>query len=382
MRFIVNSQLFAQQLQLMSGVITNNNTIPIINCFYFHLEGNELTIRATDLETTLVSKMVLETAEVDDLADIAVPSKLLMDAVKSLPEAPLTFSTNSETYSVELAWSSGNCSLAGQSTETFPVMPTLSDTQTTVIPSSVLAEAIGKTSFAVSNDELRPQMAGIYMELTPERMTVVATDAHRLVRYRRSDVVSEETTSFILPRKPVTMVKNILGRYKEEVEVTMQYNTTNVSFAFENIYVVCRLVEGKYPNFDAAIPKENPNRLTVDRAAFLSTLRRVALFANQSTRQVRFSIGDRELVIMAEDLEFSTNAKETMPCSFEGQPMEIGFNSSFVIEMLNNLSSDSVRIEMSHPGRAGIIFPDYGEEEPQSNEDILMLVMPVMLNNQ
>ena len=382
MRFIVNSQLFAQQLQLMSGVITNNNTIPIINCFYFHMEGNVLTLRATDLETTLVSKMELDTADVEDLADIAVPSKLLMDAVKSLPDTPLTFNTNAETYSVELSWSSGKCSLAGQSTDTFPVMPTLADTQTTVVPSSVLAEAIGKTSFAVSTDVLRPQMAGIYMELTPEQMTVVATDAHRLVRYRRNDVVSEIPTSFILPRKPVTMVKNILARYKEEIEVTMQYNTTNVSFAFENIFVVCRLVEGKYPNFDAAIPKENPNRLTVDRATFLSALRRVSLFANQSTRQVRFSIGDRELVIMAEDLEFSTNAKETIPCSFEGQPMEIGFNSSFVIEMLNNLASENVRIEMSHPGRAGIIFPDFTDQEEQSKDDILMLVMPVMLNNQ
>jgi len=247
------------------------------------------------------------------------------------------------------------------------------------VPSSALVGAISKTSFAASTDEMRPQMGGIFCDITPENTTFVATDAHKLVRYRRSDIHSDTPTSFILPRKPVTMLRNILAAQKEEMEVKVEFNNTNAFFTFENFYIICRLVDGKYPNYDAAIPKENPNKLTVDRNSFLNTLRRVGLFANQASHQVRLSIQESELVVSAEDLEFSNDASEKLPCQYEGEPMEIGFNAKFLTEMVSNIETEQILIELSHPSRAGIIFPITGEEN--SPEDILMLVMPVMLAN-
>ena len=222
-------------------------------------------------------------------------------------------------------------------------------------------------------------MGGIFCDLTAENITFVATDAHKLVRYRRTDVTSDTPVSFILPRKPVSMMKSIMSTLKEDMEVTLEYNNTNAAFTFGNFYIICRLVDGRYPNYDAAIPKENPNKLTVDRNSFLNTLRRVGLFANQASHQVRLAIQERELVVSAEDLEFSNNAQEKLPCQYEGEPMEIGFNAKFLTEMVSNIETEQILIEMSHPSRAGIIFPITNEEN--SPEDILMLVMPVMLAN-
>jgi len=380
MRFIINSQLFLKHLSALSGVISNNNTVPIISCFHLHLEDNILTIKATDLETTMVSKIELENARVEGIDSIAIPAKLLIDMLKSLDDVPINFAVNAENYSIDISSGEGKYSLAGQNADTFPTMPEMSDTVQTSMPASVLVNAINKTAFAASTDEMRQQMSGIYCEMTPENVTFVATDAHKLVRYRRNDIHSDESVNFILPRKPIMQVKNILNGNKEDFDVTIDYNNTNVFFTFDNFLIVCRLVDGKYPNYEAAIPKNNPNKLTVDRQTFLNTLRRVSLFANQSTHQVRLSIKERELEISSEDLEFSNKAHETIPCSYDGEPMDIGFNAKFLSEMITNLDTEQVLMELSHPSRAGILFPINDSEEAKA-EDILMLVMPVMLAN-
>ena len=346
-----------------------------------HLEENVLTIKATDLETTMVCNIELENARIDGIDTIAVPAKLLLDMLKNMDDQPLNIAVNPENYSIEFSSGQGKFNIAGQNADSYPTMPEVTDTVRTTLPASVLVNAINKTAFAASTDEMRPLMGGIFCEITPESTTFVATDAHKLVRYRRNDIHSDENASFILPRKPVMMVKNILSSNKEEFDVTLDYNSTNVIFSFDNFMIQCRLVEGKYPNYEAAIPKENPNKLTIDRQTFINTLKRVSLFANQSTWQVRLSIRERELQISSEDLEFSNKAQETIPCSYEGDPMDIGFNARFLTEMVTNLDTEQILIEMSHPSRAGIIFPINLDEEAAKGEDILMLVMPVMLAN-
>ena len=379
MKFIINSLLFSKQIQSLSGVLTNSNTVPIINCFHFHLDEGMLTIRATDLETTLVSKVEVETGRMDDINDVAVPSKLLLDIIKSMDDVPMTFSVEDTTYGISITSGEGKYRIAGKNPETFPNMPDAQNTTAIKLTSSLLVNAIGMTAFAASTDEMRPQMGGIFCDLNNENITFVATDAHKLVRYRRTDVHSDTPVSFILPRKPVAMMKSIMASLKDDMEVTLEYNNTNAAFTFGNFYIICRLVDGRYPNYDAAIPKENPNKLTVDRNSVLNTLRRVGLFANQASHQIRLAIQERELVVSAEDLEFSNNAQEKLPCQYEGEPMEIGFNAKFLSEMVSNIDSEQILIEMSHPSRAGIIFPITNEEN--SPEDILMLVMPVMLAN-
>ena len=379
MKFIINSLLFSKQIQSLSGVLTNNNTVPIINCFHFHLDDGMLTIRATDLETTLISKIEVETGNITGLTDIAVPSKLLLDIVKSLDDVPLTFNVDDSTDASSIVSGEGKYRLAGKNPETFPSMPEPRDTTSITLSSSLLVNAVSKTAFAASTDELRQQMSGILCEINTEHITFVATDAHKLVRYRRNDVKSDTPVSFILPRKPVVMMRNILASHKEEMDVQLDYNNTNAFFTFDNFNIICRLVEGRYPNYDAAIPKENPNKLTIDRNSFLNTLRRVSLFANQASHQIRLSIQANELVVSAEDLEFSNDASEKLPCQYEGDPMEIGFNAKFLTEMVSNIDTEQILIEMSHPSRAGIIFPVTDEQD--SPEDILMLVMPVMLAN-
>lgn len=379
MKFIINSQNFSRQLQAVSGVLTTNNTIPIISCFHFHINGDILTVTATDLETTIRTDIQLESGRAEGIEDVCVPSRILLDTLKSMDDVPMTFTVDSATFSIEIVSGDGKFQLAGQSAETYPTLPELESTLTLTIPSVALMEAVGKTSFACSTDEMRQQMSGIYFTFGPNYMTTVATDAHKLVRYRRRDVKSDSDASFIMPRKPILLVKNTLANSKEET-VEMNCNATNASFRFGSTYVICRLVEGKYPNTDAAIPKENPDKLTLDRVSFLNTLRRVGLFASQSTHQVRLSLSANELTIGAEDIEFSNKAQEKMPCIYEGEDMEIGFNAKFLIEMVNNIDTENIRIEMSHPSRAGILFPVFDSDEPREDE-ILMLVMPVMLSN-
>ena len=380
MKFIVNSQQLLKQLQSLSGVLTANNTMPIINCFHFHLEENALTIKTTDLSTTLVARIEVDSGRMDEAQEVAIPSKLLLDTLKTFDDIPLTFTIDPSNYTVELSSGQGQYSLAGMDAETYPTMPVAEGTNSVTMSCNALVTAINKTVFATSNDEMHQQMSGIFCEMTPDGVTFVATDAHKLVRYRRKDVSSSESTNFILPKKPITIVKNILAARKDDGEVNIEYNNTNLFITFDNFYIVCRLVDGRYPNYEAAIPKDNPNKLILDRLSFLNTLRRVSIFASEATRQVRLSISADRVDISAQDLELSNNAHESVPCQYEGDPMDIGFNAKFLTEMISNLDTEQVLIEMSHPSRAGIIFP-YAEEKEEKQDDILMLVMPVMLAN-
>ena len=381
MKFIVNSQQLLKQLQLLNGVISSNNTMPVIGCFHLHLEERELTVKATDLSTTLVARIDVETAAMEQPEEIAVPAKMLLDMLKTFDDVPLTFDVDPQTHVITVSCGQGTYQLVGMDVATYPTLPNKEAESSVTIGSNALEMAINKTIFATSTDEMHQQMNGILCEMSPEGITFVATDAHKLVRYRRKDVHSEETTSFILPKRPILLVKNILSAHKEDAEVTIEYNKMNLYITFDRFFIVCRLVEGRYPNYDAAIPKDNPNRLILDRLSFLNTLRRVSLFSSEATRQVRLSVQTDQINISAEDLEFSNRANEIIPCQYEGSPMDIGFNAKFLGEMLSNLDCEQVLIELSHPTRAGIIFPYFTGEDDERQDDILMLVMPVMLAN-
>lgn len=374
MKFIVSSSSLLKQLQTISGVLSTSNPLPILDNFLFEINKNELVISASDLETTMTSKLNIEAKEV---GKIAMPAKILLDTLKTFPEQPLTFSIDEKTHSIEISSDYGKYKLSGHDGEEFPRIPTIEKASSIELPSNVLSEAINKTIFATGNDELRPVMSGVFCQLSPENMTFVATDAHKLVRYRRSDTKSKVSTSFIIPKKPLNLLKNILPT--EDIKVQINYNESNAFFSFANINLICRLIDGRYPNYEAVIPADNPNKLTVGRQAFLNSIRRVSIFSNKTTHQVRLKIAGSELQISAEDLDFANEANERLSCQYEGQDLEIGFNAKFLTDMLTNIDTEEVSVEMSAPNRAGIILPS--KEEDSSKEDILMLVMPVMLSN-
>ncbi|HET6243048.1 MAG: DNA polymerase III subunit beta [Bacteroidetes bacterium] len=373
MKFIVSSMTLLKQLQNISGVLNSSNTLPILDNFLFEIKENELVISASDLETTMSTSLPVEAK---DKGKIAIPARLLMETLKAFPEQPLTFTIQDKTNGIEIGSDFGKYKLTGHDGEEFPRLPTIESPNSLTINSSVLANGINKTIFASGNDELRPVMSGVYCMLSSENLIFVATDAHKLVRYSRTDAKSDKNTSFILPKKPLNLLKNLLQN--EDTNVSIEYNNSNAFFSFANINLICRLIDGKYPNYEAVIPKENPNKLTIDRASFLSSIRRVGIFSNKTTHQVRLKMTGSELQVSAEDLDFANEATERLTCQYDGEDMEIGFNSKFLMEMLNNLDSEQVNIEMSAPNRAGILTPA-NSDSPE--EDILMLVMPIMLNN-
>lgn len=373
MKFIVSSSVLLKQLQVISGVLNSSNTLPILDNFLFEIKKGKLSITASDLETTMITQVGVEAKE-DGV--IAMPAKLLLDTLKTFPEQPLTFTIDKENFGVEISSDYGKYKLTGHNGVEFPKTPKLESPSNISIEANTLGNAINKTLFATGNDELRPVMSGVFFELNNDDLTFVATDAHKLVKYKRADLKAEVGSSFILPKKPLTLLKNVLANLTEEVKV--QYNETNAMFAFGDTKMVCRLIDGKYPNYNAVIPTENPNKLTISRNALLSSVKRVSIFSNKTTHQVRLKITGSELSVSAEDLDFANEANERLTCQYEGEDMEIGFNSRFLIEMLSNLTSDEVNIEMSAPNRAGILTPTEKDDE---NEEILMLVMPVMLNN-
>lgn len=374
MKFIVSSTLLLKNLQAISGVLSTNNTLPILDDFLFQVEDDLLRVTASDLETTMSVKMELTMSE--DSGTVAIPARILLEILKALPDVPVTFNINDENFAVELLAGEGQYKLSGHNGNEFPETPAFEEGNSLSINSYTLAEAISKTIFAAGTDELRPIMTGIYLELSGEHVSFVATDAHKLVRYTRTDMETGEQESIILPTKPLNHIKNILDR--EEVDVKIEYNEKNAFFTFGNINLVCKLIVGKYPNYTAVIPTENPNKLQIERAPLLSSIRRVSIFANQSTHQVRFKLSGNSLVLSAEDIDYSNEATESLNCNYDGEDLEIGFNSKFMQEMLNNIDTDEVLIEMSQPNRAGLIKPIDDENQ---KEDILMLVMPVMLNN-
>lgn len=373
MKFIVSSSYLLKKLQVIGGVINSNNTMPILDNFLFELSGNTLTISASDLETTV--KGILE-VESDSEGSIAVPARLLTDILKTFVEQPLTFLVK-ENNTIEISSTHGKYSLAYLDGEEFPRPISLPDANRVSLLGHVLATAIQKTIFAVGNDDLRPTMSGVFFEFSQEGLTFVATDAHKLVKYERTDIKASEDSEFIMPKKPLNLLKGILAG--SETEVIVEYNESNAKFSFDGMEFICRLIDGKYPNYDAVIPKENPNRLTVNRMLFLGSAQRVSIFSNKTTHQIRLKIAGSDLQISAEDLDYSNKAEERFACNYQGEDMEIGFNSRFLIEMLKSLESDEVLLEMSLPNRAGILSPLDGLD---AGERVLMLAMPIMLNNQ
>ncbi len=372
MKFIVSSAYLLKQLQVLGGVINNSNTLPILDNFLFSLDGNSLKVSASDLETTMHAILEVESS---DSGNIAIPARLLLDTLKTFPEQPLTFVVE-DNHTVEISANNGKYALAYANGAEFPNAVSLSNPSKTSVMGDILATAISKTIFAAGNDDLRPVMSGVFFQFSTESLTFVATDAHKLVKYQRTDVQASETAEFIMPKKPLNLLKGILAG--SESEVTIEYNDSNAKFSFDQTELVCRLIDGKYPNYEAVIPKENPNVLTINRNLFLSSVRRIAIFSNKTTHQLKLKVAGAELNISAEDLDYSNKAEERLSCSYLGDDMQIGFNSRFLTEMLNNLNSDEISLSMSLPNRAGILTPSDGLD---AGEHVTMLVMPVMLNN-
>lgn len=372
MKFIVSSTYLLKQLQVLGGVINNSNTLPILDNFLFELDNTKLTISASDLETTMSATLDVES---DNSGSVAVPARLLLDTLKTFPEQPLTFVVE-DNNTIEISSNHGKYALAYADGNEFPKAVSLENASSTTLNGDILATAINKTIFAAGNDDLRPVMSGVFFQFSTEGLTFVATDAHKLVKYSREDVSANEVTEFIMPKKPLNLLKGILAASDEDV--TIEYNDSNAKFTFENVELICRLIDGKYPNYEAVIPKENPNKLTISRNQFLNSVRRVSIFSNKTTHQIRLKIAGAELNISAEDIDYSNKAEERLTCDYQGDDMQIGFNSRFLTEMLNNLTSDDVQLEMSLPNRAGILTPVDGLDE---GEQVTMLVMPVMLNS-
>jgi DNA polymerase III subunit beta len=372
MNFIVSSTQLQRQLQTLSGVLNTSNTLPILDHVLFELAPQQLKITATDLETTISATIQVESTSEGKLA---VPARLLLDTVKTFPEQPLTFS-QAENNTLEISSEQGKYALAYANADEYPQAAEVVDASSLSIQGDTLATAINNTIFASGNDDLRPVMSGVFFQLSSSGMTFVATDAHKLVKYERTDVVAPETAEFIMPKKPLTLLKSVLVGSEEEV--TVNYNNSNVQFSFDDTVVICRLIDGKYPNYEAVIPKENPNVMSINRVQLLNTVKRVSIFSNKTTHQIRLRIAGAELHISAEDIDYSNKAEERLTCSFQGDDMQIGFNARFLTEMLTNLSSDEIQLELSLPNRAGIITPVDGLDE---GEQVTMLVMPVMLNN-
>lgn len=375
MKFIVSSTFLLKNLQAISGVLGSNNSLPILDDFLFNLDGEDLKITASDIETTMTVQIKVTMA--DEPGVVAIPAKILLETLKTLPDVPVTFTIDSSTFAIEMLAGEGKYKMNGHNGEDFPETPTIEEGNEFKINSIVLAEAISKTVFAASSDEMRPVMTGVFLDMKPESTSFVATDAHKLVRYTRFDIGIELEDSIIIPTKPLNQIKNLLGA--EDQEVTVIYNKKNAFFTFGRVHLICKLIEGKYPNYTAVIPTDNPNKLQIERTPLLGAIRRVSIFANQSTHQLRFSITGRTLVLSAEDVDYSNEAREILNCNYDGEDMDIGFNSKFLHEMLNNLDSPEIIFEMSQPNRAGLIKPVNEEERP--NEDILMLIMPLMLND-
>ena len=374
MKFVVSSTELLKHLNAISRVISSKNTLPILDNFLFRLEGKSLSVTASDLETTLITTMELDHSEDDGL--VALPAKILLDTLKEFPEQPLSFQLDADTMGMSILSANGKFAIPGQNGEEFPNQPTLNPEHYTInVPHDVMLNGINKTLFATADDELRPVMNGINIEISPLEMTFVASDAHKLVRYKRTDAKSDNEASFILPKKPASLLKNLLP--KEDFDVVLEFDEKNAIFQLTGFKMVCRLVEGRYPAYNSVIPVNNPNKLVIDRVEFYNTLRRVSVFANQASNLVRLKLTASELIVSAQDIDFAISAVEKIKCDFDGQEMEIGFKSTFLIEILSNLTSTDVKMMLSDPSRAGLLLP---AEQEFEQEDVLMLLMPMMIN--
>jgi len=371
MKFIVSSTQLLKHLQQISGVINANTVLPILEDFLFEIEKNKLTVVATDLET--VMKIHLD-IEAKDSGKVCIPSKILLESLKNIAEQPLTFNID-KNFGVEITSDNGKYKVMGENPDNFPKEPVADTATSFTMPSSALVTAINKSLFAVSNDDLRPAMTGVYFELDAKGMTCVATDAHRLVRFKRTDVSCPKTDTFIVPKKPLTLLKSALPQNDDELQIS--YNSNHLFVKHNATELVCRLIDARFPDYKVVIPTDNPYKLTVNKNDFQSALRRVSVFSNKSTNQVALTISGSELQLAAQDVDFSFEGNERMACQYDGEDLQIAFNAKFLIEMLNAADTEEVVIELSTPTKAGIIKPT----EVDENEELLMLVMPLMLNN-
>ena len=374
MNFIVSSSYLLKNLNAISGVITSNPVVPILENVLFEIESGNLLITASDLQTSVIVELQVESKED---GSVAIPAKILIETLTNLPEQPVTFSIDDQNYNIEINSDNGKYKLAGENSADFPKVPTLNDGFSSSIDSVVLNSAISNTIFSTSTDELRPAMTGIFFKLSNSSGTFVSTDGHRLVKYIRTDIKGDEVDhDMIIPRKSLNLLKSVIPSDKS-TDINLEFNASNAFFSFENVKMVCRLIDERYPDYDNVIPNDNSNIVILDRSEILGSLKRISIYANKTTNQVRFKISGSEILISAEDLDFSNEANERISCEHDGDNIEIGFNAKFLIEMLSNIESDKVRFKLSEPNRAGLIVPDNMSE----NEDITMLVMPVMLND-
>lgn len=371
MKFIVSSSALLKHLQQISGVINANTVLPILEDFLLDIQKNKLIVVATDLETVMRVEMEIEAK---DSGKVCIPAKILMDSLKNIADQPLTFNID-KSFAIEITSDNGKYKVMGENPDNFPKEPTADDATEFSMSSSALVTAINKTLFAVSNDDLRPAMTGVYFELDKNAVNFVATDAHRLVRYTRTDVTTTKSDNFIVPRKPLNLLKSALPDNDDDLKLS--YNSNHLFVTHGTTQLVCRLIDARFPDYKVVIPVDNPYNMVVVRTDFQSALRRVGVFSNKSTNQVALSITGNELQLAAQDVDFSFEGNERMSCHYEGEDMQIAFNAKFLIEMLNSTDADEVRMELSTPTKAGIIKP-IGQEE---YEDQLMLVMPLMLNN-
>jgi len=376
MKFVVSSSELLDHLQAISRVISSKNTLPILDNFLFNLSGNDLEITASDLESTMITRMKLENTDGD--GTIALPARILLDTLKEFPVQPLTFDINPGTMAVVISSENGKFNVVGQNGIDFPALPAIKKDKkfSFRINADVLLAGISRTIFATADDELRPVMGGIFVEASADKITFVASDAHKLVRYQRADAHADDSASFILPKKPASLLKNILP--KEEGAVMVEFDDKNAFFNLSDHKVVCRLVEGNYPNYTSVIPKNNPRKITIDRVEFYNTLKRVSVFSNQASNLVKLQLKGNQMMVSAQDIDFSISAHERIKCQYEGEEIEIGFKSVFLLEILANIGSQDVMIELADPTRAGLFLPVSTDNE---SEDLLMLLMPMMINS-
>ncbi len=374
MEFIVSSSDLSNHLQAISRVINSKNTYPILDCFLFELQEGVLTATASDGETTM-----LTTVPVTGGAELrmGVPAKTLLDALKEVPEQPLTFEINPDSLEITVHYQNGQYNLMGQDADEFPGIVSLEgeDAARVEMDAQTLLDGINRTLFATADDELRPVMNGIFFDITSEDITWVASDGHKLVRDKTSAAAGKERASFILPKKPATLVRNLLP--KEQGTVVVEFGDRNALFTLPEYRMTCRLIEGRYPNYNSVIPQGNPNKVTVDRQQLLGALRRVAVFASPASGLIKIHLKENELRLSTQDIDFSTSAEETMTCQYTGNAMSIGFKADFLIDILSNIPTDEAVLELADPSRAGVVLPSVQGER----EDLLMLLMPMMLND-
>ena len=374
MKFNVSSSKLFSQLQAVSRVINNKNALPILDDVLFDLSGNLLTLTASDGETTI--RTSIEVENVEGAGKVASAAKLLLETLKEFSEQPLAFTIDENNFAVSMVSQNGTYSFVGVNGNEYPEMPGAeADARTIAMPANALQSAIEKTIFCTADDDLRPVMNGIFFDIAEDKATMVATDAHRLVRYTNTGVKAGAAASFILPKKPASLLKNLLAKEDEEVKVT--FGQKNARFEFGSTIIVCRQIEGRFPNYNAVIPQANQNIVTVDRQTIINACKRVAVFANNGTAQLRLALSENQIKISAQDIDFSTSAEETIGCSYNGMPMAIGFKAPFLIDLLSSIESADVQLKLADPARAGLILP----AENAANEDVLMLLMPMLLND-